>query len=161
MRKSYTVLFAVLVLIVASSCRRDVDSLSVFEAESRLIGTWTMSKVENKVRYDGKWGRNDVSHNFRNWEFTFSPDYTMTLYIPDEDLNLVGYWEMYEDWESDSDGDGDWVNYLYMDVYDPDSIQVRRVMTWEDMSISPNNFRAREILFDSGKRVTYFYELGR
>jgi len=161
MKNMYRLLLLLLIVVVASSCRRDLDSLNVNQAEQRIIGSWAIKKVENKVRFDGKWGRNDVSGNFRDWQFEFNADRTLTLFIPDENLSLVGSWEVYEDWETDNDGDQDLVTFLYMYIYSPDNLGVWREIYWEDMTASPNNFRAREIFFENGKRVTYFYELER
>lgn len=161
MKNIYRILLIGLIVVVASSCRRDLDSLNLNQAESRIVGSWTITKVENKVRFDGKWGRNNVSGNFRNWRFGFSADRTMTLYIPDENLSLQGTWEMYEDWATDTDGDRELVTFLYMYIYDPTDSELWREIYWEDMSASNDTFRAREIFFQNGKRVTYFYELER
>lgn len=161
MKQIYRVLSLFLIVAVASSCRRNVDALDISQAEARLIGEWTMSKVENKVRGDGKWGRNDVSANFRDWQFGFATDYTLTLYIPDEDKTYLGIWEFYETWESDNDGDNELVTELYLYIYDPDNLETYREMIWQDMKISSSNFRAREKVVTQGTTITYIYEMER
>ena len=161
MKQLYRLLFFGIVVILASSCRRNLDSLSISEAESRLLGKWTMTKVESKVRGDGRWGRDDVTGNYRNWEFTFDTDGTLELYVPDEDLHLLGTWEMYEDWETDSDGDSDWNTFLYIFAYDPLEPSTYREFVLKNMSVSNDEFRAVEETFIHGKKVFFYYQMNK
>ncbi|MCR9174199.1 MAG: hypothetical protein NXI10_17010 [bacterium] len=161
MRQMYRFLFFGLLILVATSCRRSVDSLSLNDAERRIVGTWTMEQVKNNVRGDGKWGRNDVSGSFRGWELTFNANYSLEIYIPDEDLHLTGTWEMYEDWSTDSDGDREWNTFLYISAWDPQNPDVWREFTWQDMRVSSSDLKAEEETRIHGERVFYFYTLGR
>lgn len=157
----YRFLLVGMLVLVASSCRKNVDNLSISEAESRLHGKWTMSEVKNNVRGDGKWSKNDVTGSYRNWEFDFKADRTLTLYIPKENRTMVGTWEMYEEWQSDAEGETDMVTFLYLYIYDPTDTDIWREMVWEDMSVSGSKFRAKEDTFIDGERVIYFYEMSR
>lgn len=161
MKQMYRFLLVGLIVVVASSCRKNLDNLSINEAEQRILGEWTMVEVKNNVRNDGKWSKNDVSSHYNNWEFNFLADRTMTVYIPDEDLNLVGTWEMYEDWESDVDGETDLDTFLYMYLYDPTNPFLWRELLWEDMRISRDSFKSQEDTFINNDRVFYFYEMQR
>lgn len=161
MKQLYRLLFVGLIIFLATSCRRSMDSLSLNEAEARLIGKWRITQVKNNVRGDGKWGRNDVSGNYRNWDLSFNADRTLELSIPDENLNLVGNWEVYEDWSTDSDGDTEWNTFLYIYAYDAANPEVWREFVWQDLRISNSDLRAEEETFISGEKVFYFYQLDR
>ena len=161
MKQLYRFLFVGLLVLMATSCKRSLDSLSINEAETRLIGTWTITQVKNNVRGDGKWFRNDVTGSYRDWEISFNGDRTLTIYIPDENLTLSGDWQMYEDWSTDSDGDSEWNTFLSIYAYDPQNPEVWRTMLWEEMRISGSELRAKEEALIQGERVFYFYELRR
>lgn len=159
MKQMYRFLFFGMLVLLATSCKRNVDSLSINEAESRLIGTWTITQVKNNVRGDGKWFRNEITENYSNWELTFRADRTVEIRVPKEDLTLIGSWEMYEDWSTDSDGDSDWSTFLYINAYDPAAPEVWRDFVWQDMRISNSQLKAEEENFIHGERVFYFYQL--
>jgi hypothetical protein len=161
MKQMYRFLFVGLLILVATSCKRNLDSLSINEAESRIVGTWTMKEVKNNVRGDGKWGRNDVSGSFQNWEITFNADRTLEIYVPKEDTTFVGNWELFEDWSTDSDGDTEWNTFLSMYAYNPQNPDIWRQFLWEDIRVSNSEFRAEEETFVHGERVFYFYEMER
>ncbi|GAB5418750.1 MAG: hypothetical protein Crog4KO_05070 [Crocinitomicaceae bacterium] len=157
----YRILLLGLIVIVASSCRKNLDNLSINQAEQRIHGKWTMTEVKNNVRNDGKWSKNDVTTHYRNWEFDFKADRTLTVYIPDEDATLVGSWEIYEDWETDADGETDLNTFLYIYMYDVSNTNNWRELVWENMRVSSDVFKAREESFIEGERVFYFYEMRR
>ncbi len=159
MKQMYRFLFVGLIVLLATSCKRNLDSLSINEAESRLIGKWTITQVKNNVRGDGKWGRNDVTGNYRNWEISFNADRTLEIYVPDENLNLVGDWEVFEDWSTDSDGDTEWNTFLSFYAYDPQNPEVWRQFLWEEVRISNSEMRAEEETTIDGERVFYFFQL--
>jgi len=161
MKHVYRFFLLGLIVVAATSCRKNLDNLDIYEAEQRIHGSWTMIEVKNNVRGDGKWRKNDVSSHYRNWKFDFKADRTMTVYIPDEDLNLVGTWEIYEDWETDAEGETDLNTFLYMYMYDPEDIDKWREIVWEDMRVSSDKFKAREETYIHGERVFYFYEMTR
>lgn len=144
-----------------SACKRSLDDLDETVAESKLIGTWKIAKVESKVKGDGKWGWDNVSSNFRNWEFEFITDNTLNVYIPDENLSLVGTWGFYEDWDDIDDGKRDEVKYLYMHVYDPEDWGVWRIMELEDLRFSENQLIGTEVIFLSDQEVSYRYTFRR
>lgn len=159
MKQMYRFLFVGLIVLLATSCKRDMDSLSIGEAESRLIGEWKITQVKNNVRGDGKWGRNDVTGSYRDWEITFFSDRSIEIYIPDEDLTLAGDWIMYEDWSTDSDGDTEWNTFLSIYAYKPQNPDIWREFVWQDMRISHSELRAEEESYIDGERVFYFYRL--
>lgn len=161
MKQMYRILIVGLIVFMAGSCQKNLDNLSVSEAESRIVGKWTMTQVKNNVRGDGKWSKNDVSGSYNNWEFTFNADLTMNVYIPDEDLTLDGNWEVYEDWQTEAEGETDLNTFLYMYLYDPEDTTKWRELVWEDMRVSDSKFRGQEETVINGEKVFYFYEMER
>lgn len=153
-------LFIFLAGFALTSCHQ-VDNMTFTKAEREVMGEWKIKRVQNRIKKDGKWGKNDVSQNYRDWTFTFNTDYSATLYIPDEDLFLEGIWEMYETTETDNDGDVNLVKRLYIYVYDPDNWDVYREFDWRDMRISSTKFVAQELRYLEGDEHRYYYELSK
>jgi len=160
MRLLYTLTLLASALLIATSCHK-LDTKTVSKSNDLILGTWTIKKVQNSVSQDGTWGKNDVTNNFKGWTFEFRPDNTARLTIPNENLSLEGYWELYETYKYDTDGDQTTEMNLYMYYDNPDSLEQYREFTWMDMSANKNTFKAEETRTIDGQKTRYYYELSR
>lgn len=160
MRLIYTLALLTSVLLIATSCHK-LDTKTVSKSNDLILGTWTIKKVQNSVNQDGTWGKNDVTKNFEGWTFEFRPDNTSRLIIPNENLSLEGYWEMYETYKYDTDGDETTEMNLYLYFENPDNLDEYREFTWIDMKANKTTFKAEEVRNLTGHKVRYYYELSR
>lgn len=157
MRHLYTLLILIGLIGLMSSCK-DLDTHTPERAAEKIKGTWTIRKVENNVKNDGKWSRNDVTDDFQDWIFSFEENGYASLRIPEENLFVEGGWEVYENIDYDTDGERTTNIELYMYFFHPTSNEYREFY-WQDMKVSSSLFKAREKRTISGQKVTYFYEL--
>ena len=160
MKQFYSILSLFLLSVFFVSCN-NLDNYSESTARERIEGTWTVTGVKNRVKKDGKWGKNDVSSNYKDWVFTFDPGGYSSLYVPQDNTTYQGEWEVYESVEFNDDGEATDKMNLWMIYWHPDSVNAYVEFYWEDMKVSQSTFKAQEDRTFGDHEATYFFELAR
>lgn len=162
MKRLYFLFIAAAIVLFSESCN-DLDNVSIASAQERIKGEWYIQKVENRAQRDGQWGKNDVTSNYKDWQFNFLDNGVATLYIPEEDLWLDGYWEVYEklDYDNDNSASSTTRLYMYFEDYTQPNANISREFDLGNLKVSKTKFIGMERRSVGVETHKYYYELRR